>query len=300
VKFEDYYKTLDVARDASADEIKRAYRKRAQKFHPDRNKAADAAEKFSKINEAYEVLKDPETRQKYDQYGENYKAGQEFRPPPGFGGFGGRAGGASGGNSGGGGGFSFEGGDFSEFFQQMFGGTGQTRGGSPFGGGGPQPAREQEAQISISLHEAYHGSTRQITLATGPGLGGGEKKIDVKIPAGVKPGSKIRLKGENLILKINVAPDPRFKISGANLTADLSISPALAALGGKADVETLEGTVTMNIPAGVSSGSRLRLAGKGLAQGDLLVRVLITVPKELSDEQRDLYEKLREMETDSG
>lgn len=289
VKFEDYYQTLGVARDASADVIKRAYRKLAQEFHPDRNKADDAGEKFSKIGEAYDVLKDTDKRAKYDQYGANYKAGQDFRPPPGFD-FGG---GGSGGGS------------FSDIFEQLFRQQSGSRGGRAgsmgggfdehFGGGRPQAPREQEAQISVSLHEAYHGSTRQLHV-TNPQ--GGTKKIDVKVPPKIKPGSKIRLKGENLLLTVNVAPDPRFKLEGVNLVADLRITPALAALGGKADVATLDGTVTMTIPAGIASGSRLRLTGKGLGKdGNLFVRVLITVPKELTEEQRKLYEQLRDLES---
>jgi len=303
VKFEDYYQVLGVARDAAADEIKRAYRKLAQQLHPDRNDAADAAEKFGKVSEAYEVLKDPDKRKKYDQFGQNYKAGQDFRPPPGFGGGAGR-----GGQS-----FNFEGGDFSDFFNQMFGGPGSggQRGGpgpgsgNPFGGfGGGQrtPPREQEAEITVPLHEAYHGGTRQLTLSGGGYSGGGDKKIDVKIPPKLKPGSKIRLKGENLLLKINVAPDPRFKLdpaTGQHLTSDLKISPALAALGGKADVPTLDGTVTLSIPPGIASGSKLRVRGKGLGKdGDQLVRALITVPQTLTDEQRELYEQLRKLEPD--
>ncbi|MEO0514231.1 MAG: DnaJ domain-containing protein [Planctomycetota bacterium] len=300
MKFEDYYQVLGVARDAAADEIKRAYRKLAQKLHPDRNDAPDAAEKFGKVSEAYEVLKDPDKRKKYDQFGQNYKAGQDFRPPPGSGGFGGHGGGQS---------FNFEGSDFSDFFNQMFGGgpgsasgRGGAGNGNPFGGfGGGQRTqpREQEAEITVPLHEAYHGGTRQLTLSGG--AMGGDKKIDVKIPAKLKPGSKIRLKGENLLLKINVAPDPRFKIdpgSGGHLTSDLKISPALAALGGKADVATLDGTVTLTIPPGIASGSKLRVRGKGLGKdGDQLVRVLITVPKSLTEDQRELYEKLRDLET---
>lgn len=293
VTFEDYYKTLGVARDAGLDQIKKAYRTLARELHPDRNKADDAAEKFSKVSEAYDVLSDPEKRKKYDQLGANWKAGQEFRPPPGFEGF------DFGGGSGRGGGFH-SGGDFSDFFRQMFG-QGGGRGGAGgfedlFGGGGggtrTQAPREQEAEITVSLHEAYHGSTRQLSLS-GPG---GEKKIDVKIPARLKPGSKIRLKGEHLLLKVNVAPDPRFKLDGTNLTSDLKVSPATAALGGKADVATLDGTVTMTIPPGTSSGARLRVRDKGLKDGDLLVRVQIAVPKTLSDEQRELYEKLRELD----
>jgi curved DNA-binding protein len=310
LKFEDYYKTLGLARSATADEIKRAYRKLAQKFHPDRNKESDAADRFSKISEAYEVLKDPEKRQRYDELGENWKAGQDFRPPPGYEHAHFRSGGP------GQGGFDFQGEDFSDFFRQVFGqargpGNGRTAGG--FGGGrpgggfedlfnqqaGPQSPPPQEAEITVSLHEAYHGSTRQLSLDGA----GGRQTVDVKIPKGVKPGSKIRLKdlpGGGLILKIQVAPDPRFTVDGVNLTTELSISPAQAALGCKADVETLDGPVTMTIPAGTSSGSRLRIREKGLGssskQGDLYVKVKIAVPKTLSDEQQKLYEQLLEAE----
>jgi curved DNA-binding protein len=311
VKFEDYYQILGVARDATADQIKRAYRKLAQKLHPDRNDAADAQEQFSRIGEAYEVLKDPEKRKLYDQYGKDYKAGQDFRPPPGFEGFGRGAGRGRAGASGGG--FQFEGADMSDFFREMFGGMngggfgGPSGGGNPFGGrasgGGQQAPPEQEAELSISLHEAYHGSTRQLHISDPDPGNPGTKKLDVRIPPGVKPGSKIRLKGEHLLLKINVAPDPRFEIDGVNLTTDLKISPALATLGGKADVTTLDGTVTLTLPPGTSSGRRLRIPHKGLGagdkQGDLFVRVQITVPKTLTETQRELYEKLRDLETDS-
>ncbi|MEM8737883.1 MAG: J domain-containing protein [Planctomycetota bacterium] len=282
IKFEDYYQTLGLARDATADVIKRAYRKLARELHPDRNDAPDAAERFSKVSEAYEVLKDPEKRQQYDRFGQNYKAGQDFRPPPGFEGFGGRHQA---------GGFQFEDGDFSDFFRQMFSGAGA---GGPGSRGGHTAPREQEAEIAVSLHEAYHGGTRQLTLSGGPA---GPKKLDVKIPPRIKPGSKIRLRGEHLLLKINVAPDPRFTVgTDGTLTTELKISPALAALGGKADVATLDSTVAVTIPSGTASGSRLRIADKGLAQADLLVRVLVNVPKTLSDEQRSLYQKLRELD----
>jgi len=288
VKFEDYYKILGVARDASTDQIKKTYRKLARELHPDRNKAKDAADRFSKVSEAYEVLSDSEKRQKYDQLGANWKAGQEFRPPPGFEGFGG-------------GGFQ-GGGNFSDFFSQMFSGGGG--GGSSagfddlFGGDGGRgraaPPREQEASITIPLIEAHRGGTRQITLSSG---GGGQKKIDVKIPAGIKAGGKIRLKGENLLLQINIAPDPRFHREGHNLTASVKVSPAIAALGGKADVQTLDGTISLTVPPGTSSGSRMRLSGKGVAgKGDLFVRIEITLPKTLTDEQRELYEQLRGLE----
>ena len=289
--FEDYYKTLGVSRTASADEIKRAYRKLARELHPDRNDAPDAHERFSKVGEAYEVLKDPEKRKKYDRLGANWKQGEQFRAPPGFEDmFGG----------GGGGG----GGDFSDFFSQVFGaqGGGARGGPDPFGrsfggrGGGARPQAappEQEIDLTVSLHEAYHGGTRQLTVSGGMST----KTIDVKIPAGMKPGGKIRLKGENLLLKILVAPDPRFTVEGKNLVADITLSPATAALGGKVDIPTFDGEVTLTVPAGIASGQRLRLKGKGLGDGDLFARLIIAAPKNLSDEQRDLYKKLRELET---
>lgn len=295
VTFEDYYETLGVKRNASADEIKRAYRKQAQQYHPDRNKEADAHERFSKIGEAYEVLKDPEKRKKYDRLGANWKQGEQFRPPPGYedlfrGGGGGMGGGAGGAEN------------MSDFFSSVFGRDGGPGGGggNPFGGGGrgaPRAAPEQEIDLTVSLHEAYHGGTRQLTLTGGGGGLGGNRQIDVKVPAGIKPGAKIRLKGEGLILKIAVAPDPRFTVEGKNLVAAVTLTPAQAALGGKVDVPTFDGTVALTVPAGVSSGQRLRLKGKGLGDADLFAELKIAVPKTLTDEQKELYERLRELET---
>lgn len=287
VAFEDYYQTLGVKRNASADEIKRAYRKLAQQYHPDRNQDADAHEQFSKIGEAYEVLKDPEKRKKYDRLGANWKQGEQFRAPPGFEDI------FGGGGRGGGGG-----GDFSDFFSSVFGRDGGpgSGAGSPFGGHAPQAPREQEVDLTVSLHEAYHGGTRQLNLSGGPT---GTRQIDVKVPAGVKPGSKIRLKGEGLLLKISVAPDPRFRLEGKNLVAPVTLSPAQAALGGKVDVPTFDGTVSLTVPAGVNSGQRLRLKGKGLGDADLFAELKIAVPKNLTDAQRELYQQLRDLEQDT-
>lgn len=321
LKFEDYYKVLGVERSASADAIKRAYRKLASKFHPDKNKDdPEAANKFSKANEAYEVLSDPEKRKKYDQLGQNWKDGQQFDPPPGFG---------SQFNPGQGG-FSFstsDGGGFSDFFEMMFGqaargggggGGGRSaagpnledlfggRAGPGFGGAGanhaPRQAPPQEHELTVSLTEAFHGGSRQLRLQ-GPG---GEKKIDVKIPAGATPGTKLALKREGLVLKINIAPDPRFELDGkGNLTTTVNIPPWLAALGGKVDVPTMEGTVSMTVPPGTASGGKLRLKEKGMPRrkgepADLFVRLMVAVPKVLSDEQKDLYEKLRELDNPAG
>ncbi|MCC6680580.1 MAG: DnaJ domain-containing protein [Phycisphaeraceae bacterium] len=301
VKFQDYYQTLGVPRDATAEQIQRAYRKLAKQYHPDRNKGLEAESKFKQVSEAYEVLKDPAKRQRYDQLGENWQAGQEFRPPPGFEGFEFRGGPNAHG-------FSFHGGgQFSDFFEALFGQhmrrAGGASGGDPFAGfahqhdhfrgRGPQ---EQEAAITVSLHEAHHGCSRSLQLQ-GPD---GNKTIEVQIPPATKPGQKIRLRGQHLLLKVNVAPDPRFSIDGHNLTTEIAVSPATAALGGEVDVPTLDGDVTLTVPPGATSGGggKLRLKGKGLGgKGDLFVRLRIAVPKTLTDEQRKLYEQLKKLDT---
>ena len=311
VTFQDYYQTLGVKRDASQDQIQRAYRKLARQYHPDMNKAPDADAKFKQIGEAYEVLKDPEKRKRYDTLGENWKAGQEFRPPPGWESHFRSTGGP--GTSGGG--FQFQsGGQFSDFFEAIFGqmaqahaapgsGAGRASGFEDLFGGArqharPQAAPMQEVEITISLHEAFHGTTRSLQLQ-GPT---GNKTLDVKIPKGTTTGSKIRLAGEGLILKVNVSPDPRFTLTGRDLTTDLKLAPWQAALGDKVDVQTMAGTVSLNIPAGSTSGQKLRLKGKGLpgpkadaaSGGDLFVRLMIAVPKQLTDRQRELYEQLKD------
>ncbi len=303
VKFEDYYQVLGVSRTASTDEIKKAYRKLAQKYHPDRNKEADASAKFSRISEAYEVLSDADKRKKYDALGADWKAGQDFQPPPGYG--------RTHSGRGGQGNFHFTSdGDFSDFFEAMFGQSarGRTGGGfgqsqfeemfqqaGPRGGGRTATAPEQEAEVAISLHEAHHGTSRDLRLQ-GPD---GEKTLSVKIPAGSTDGSKIRLRGQGLVLKIKVASDPRFEVSGHDLMTDVTVPAWDAALGTKADVQTLDGTITVTIPPGSSSGRKLRLKGKGLhrkngGRGDLLVRVMLSVPATLSDAQRAAFEDLRD------
>lgn len=316
LKFEDYYKTLGVGRSASADEIKRAYRKLANKHHPDKNKDdPKAAERFARVTEAYEVLSDKDKRSKYDRLGENWQHGQSFDPPPGHGGpF--QQGGAGGFNFRTGGGGAT--GDFSDFFESLFGQNarpGQAggasfedlfAGGSPGGGhrfenpGETRSARppEQTHDLSVSLTEAYHGSTRQLRLQGA----GGEQTIDVKIPKGATTGTKLRLKEHGLLLKISVANDPRFELaSTGNLTTTVTIAPHTAALGGKVDVPTMDGTVTMTIPPGTSSGAKLRLKGKGMPRragdaADLFARVMIDVPKTLTEQEKALYEQLRDIE----
>jgi curved DNA-binding protein len=300
VKFQDYYKTLGVARSATQDEIKKAYRKLAQQLHPDRNKADDASEKFSQVSEAYDVLSDPDKRKKYDQFGADYKDGQDFRPPPGFEGFDFRSSGP--------GGYSGSTGNMSDFFEALFGARGGgggrgPRGGSPFeevfSQGGPRAQAAppmQEADLTISLADAVRGTTRALTLQ-GPD---GRKQIDVRIPPGTTPGQKLRLKDHGVVLKIHLAPDPTYQIDGRNLTTTLRVPDHLAALGGKADAPTLDGPVALTIPPGSSTGTRLRIKDKGMPAagrkpaGNLIVTLHVTVPKTLSDDQRRAYETLRD------
>ena len=306
MKFQDYYEVLGVKRDASPEEIQRAYRKLARKYHPDVNKEASGTEKFNQATEAYEVLKDPENRKKYDSLGANWKGGQEFKPPPGFGNIHFDVGG-------GGQGFNFgSGGEFSDFFETFFGrgGRGQGFGGDPFqgqAGMGGGAGQTQQAALTISLEDAYHGATKQVTLQDNRGS---SKTYQVKIPAGTTSGSTIRLAGQggqgggrgpagDLLLKITIGQHGRFQVHGHNLHATVAVSPWEAALGAKVPVPTLDGQVTLTVPAGAQSGQKMRLRGKGLplraggdVRGDLLVHLKIVVPKELSDREKELFESL--------
>ncbi len=318
--YKDYYAILGVKKDASQDEIQKAYRKLARKLHPDVNKAPEAEVKFKEIGEAYEVLKDADKRQKYDQYGSAWKRAQQTGggAPPGWGGF-------DPNNFGGGQGGFGGGGEFSSFFDMLFGGAGGAGGrrgaGGPAGGfsgfgGGGQGFRgagnDTEAAISISLEEAVRGGKRDLAL-TDPATGQ-RNSLTVKIPAGVRTGQKIRLAGKgqpgmgggpagDLYLKIEVEPDSRFKVEGANLHTSVAVAPWEAALGADADVQTLDGPVRVKIPANSSSGKKIRLRGRGLAQsgqsendkGDLIAEIRIVVPESLSDEERNLFEQLAEV-----
>lgn len=326
VRFQDYYQTLGVSRTASQDEIRRAFRKLARQYHPDVNKSRDAEDKFRAVNEAYEVLGDPEKRKKYDQLGANWKSGQEFRAPPGWENlryeYRGRP---SAGASAGRGGFSFSPGGFSDFFEMFFGrASGGGRGGafSSAGGGvdiedlfrqaheeqsrgeagfgGAAAAEPTQAEIEVTVEELAAGGVRQLHLQTPDGQ---TRTLRVKIPAGVQPGSKIRLKGQggggrDLLLIVRVAPHPRYELSSGDLIVDLPVAPWEAALGGKATVSTLHGEVTVTIPAGAQTGQKLRLRGRGLPNakgkpGDLLARIRIVNPPKLSDAEKRLFEQLK-------
>jgi len=334
VEFVDYYKSLGIERSASQDEIQKAYRKLARKYHPDVSKAKDAESKFKEINEAHEVLKDPEKRKRYDALGANWKAGQEFRPPPGyenvFGGFGSGAGAGNYGQT-----FSFGGsgaGAFSDFFESLFGGQGFTSGYGADGGaygyssGGyssasssrPNSSRQgqsHEAEITVSLADAYHGAEKRIALETTEDDGSGRshrstKTYQVKIPAGVSDGSTIRLAGQggagsgsgkagDLLLKVKIAPDLRFRVSGDDVSTTVSITPWEAVLGAKVEVETLDGKVTVSVPAGSQAGSKLRLRGKGMrkkgaagVRGDMFAELKIVVPQQISAKEKELFQEL--------
>lgn len=320
--FKDYYSTLGVSKSASADDIKRAFRKLARKYHPDVNPGDSTAEaKFKEISEAYEVLSDADKRKKYDQFGRYWQQA-------------GSAGGY-GGNAADFGGFDFSNyGSFDEFINELlgrfstsgYGPTGRSPGGysayrtSPRGGGfgtdfrnyapggaTAQQSFDQEAKISLSLSEAFRGTQKRLKI--------GDEEVEVRIPAGAKQGTKVRLRGKgqvspytqqrgDIYLIVNLLPHHIFQFEGDNLVCEVPIAPDEAVLGGKIQVPTPDGSVTMNLPPGVKSGQSLRLRGKGWpnpkgGRGDQLVRVVITPPKSLSESERELYEKIqRERTTD--
>lgn len=315
MQFQDYYQTLGVQKGASADEIKKAYRRLSKEFHPDRNRSKGAEEKFKRVNEAYEVLKDPEKRSRYDAMGGGYRAGQDFRPPPGW------QGGWQGvefdfGSAGSGGPI----GGFSDFFEAFFGGGARTRGpGAGYRAYGKPPRPEEgadvEAEVTITLEDACRGATRALDLSRKvPSADGGrrheKRTLNVRIPPGATEGTRIRLKGQgepspfggppgDLFLKVRFAPHPRFEASGHDLSTRLPITPWEAALGAKVPLETLDGEVTLTIPPGSQSGKRMRLRGKGLPKkggeaGHLEVVLQVAVPPSLSDEERRLFEELQE------
>lgn len=306
VQFKDYYKTLEVERKASQNEIQKSFRRLARKYHPDVNKSPDAETRFKEINEAYEVLKDPEKRKRYDSLGANWKSGQSFTPPPGFEHFN----------------FNFGGGEsmggFSDFFQSIFGDLvggfgGVNQGRSRQGRGFGQKGQDHEAVIEVSLADVIHGAKKTIHLQQqipDPAGRMNTKTVsyDVTIPKGVTDGSRIRLPRQggagfgggqagDLYLTIRIHPDSRYDVDGHNLKTILEITPWEAALGSDIRVETPDGAVKLKIPAGTSSGCSFRLKEKGIPKrggnpGDLLVMVKIVVPKKLTSREKELFEQL--------
>ena len=307
VEYKDYYKLLGVTKAASQEEINKAYKKVARKHHPDLNQGdKKSEERFKEVNEAYEVLKDPEKRRMYDQLGPNWQHGQNFQRPPGFENF----------NFGGPGGGNFGGSGFSDFFETIFGGSrgganfgGGQFGGSQFGGFSQQPrkGRDVEANLTLTLEEAFLGGKKSLTLSGGSGQG--SRSFEVNIPAGIKNGARIRLSGQgdpgqggpagDMYLKIAIAPHSQFTLDDIDVLYELPLAPWEAALGCKVHVPTLSGTVDLSIAPGTSSGKKLRLRGRGLGsgknKGDQLVRITIAIPEAITPEAKDLWEKLAEV-----
>ncbi len=292
----DFYEVLGVARSSSQDEIRKAYKKLARKFHPDvKPEDTSAQQKFAEITEAYEVLGDEDKRKKYDQFGPSFRNAGE-NP---FHGFGQGSGGA-------GAGF-----DLDDILGGMFGGG---RGGSPFGGGRraaarPQKGQDAHAEITVPFQVAVEGGAHELTVDNN----GKSERLTIKVPAGIEDGKAIRLAGQghsggnggpagDLLIKVRAASHPWFRREGRNLLVDVPVTPSEAALGAKIDVPTLtEGPLVLTIPPGTSSGGKLRLRGKGVLdaksgdRGDQLVVIKIVTPKSLSDEARELYQRLAEV-----
>jgi curved DNA-binding protein len=311
-RFQDYYQTLGVARTASEDEIKKAFRALARKHHPDVAKDKKAGEaKFKEINEAYEVLGDPEKRKKYDTLGENWD--KQGAPPPDGHGFPGHAAGARRGPAQD---FHFEGTGFSDFFEQMFG-QGRDFGGGGFSGypgeaeNGAHHGRDVEGAILVTLDEVMNGAIRQISLqSTDPRTGQATtESFKVRIPKGALEGQIIRVPGKgeagagggdagHLFLRVRLAAHPDFRVQGADLYHDLPLAPWEAVLGTTVRLHGLEGDLDVKIPAGTASGRHMRLRGRGLPKpkseerGDLYVVVTIETPATVSPREKDLWEQL--------
>jgi curved DNA-binding protein len=314
VQFRDYYETLGVSKSATDDEIKKAFRKLARKYHPDVNKdKATAEEKFKQINEAYEVLGDPEKRKKYDELGANWnQPGGGYQPPPGWdsqqgGGFR-RYGTGDGGVE-----FEFGGTGFSDFFEQFFGG-GRAQTGYGGAGFGQRPAAAErghdvEADIMVPLEEALHGAKRTVSLRRS-----NSDKVEtyqVKIPRGVHEGQRIRLAGQggagarggksgDLFLRVRLARHPDFTVEGSDLIHEVKIEPWQAVLGAELKVPTLEGSARLKLPPGTQPGQRFRLRGHGLpnasgTRGDLFVVPQIQIPKKLTEREREIWKQLAEL-----
>jgi curved DNA-binding protein len=315
--YKDYYKVLGVSRDATADDIKKEYRKLAKKFHPDKNPGnAQAEKKFKEVNEAYEALSDPEKRKKYDQFGENYKQYQggaggggsaddffrQYRQGSGGGAqyqgdYGDMFGGAGGGGGGG----------FSDFFQNLFGGAAGGGGSRQYGGGARSRAHQGQdynAKYELTLEDAYTGVDTVVNV--------GNEKLKLKLRPGIRDAQKLRIKGKggpgagggpdgDLYLEVSVKPHLIFERKEDDLYRDMPITVSTAALGGKVTVPLLEGSISMNIAAGTNNGKVLRLKGKGMpiygkeGAGDLYLTVRLQLPENLTQAELDLFEQLRKL-----
>ena len=281
MEFKDYYQTLGVGQDASADEIRKAFRKLARKYHPDVSKEAGAEARMKEVNEAYAVLSDPEKRAAYDQLGRGYQPGQEFRPPPDWDA-----------------GFEFShhdmpGGDFSDFFAELFGRMGARAHG-----------QDHFAKVLLDVEDAFLGAERQIQLRVPQVDARGRvaletRTLNVKIPKGVRAGQLIRLAGQgaggDLLLEVHFKPHPRYRVDGRDLHVDLPVAPWEAALGAVVRVEAPGGALNVRIPAGAQSGRVLRVRGKGIpaaTPGDLLLAIRVVLPSADAPKARELYEQM--------
>ncbi len=304
MEFKDYYKIMGVARDATQDEIKRAYRKLARKYHPDVSKEGDAEERFKEVGEAYEVLKDPEKRAAYDQLGPNWQAGQEFRPPPDWDA-----------------GFEFSGGGYtaggpdrhSDFFEELFG-----RGGFAHAGGEERRrtfrmrGEDHHAKVLIDLEDSFTGATHSITLRMPELTDDGrvttrDHTLKVRIPKGIRPGQQIRLVGQggpgiggggsgDLYLEVEFRAHPYFRVDGPDIYLDLPVAPWEAALGATVQAPTPTGAVDLKIPANSNQGRKLRLKGRGLPgkePGDLYVVLRVVLPGADSGAAKNLYQEMK-------
>ncbi len=323
VQFKDYYEILGVPRKATQDQIKKAYRTLARKFHPDVNKDSGAADRFKEVSEAYEVLRDPEKRKKYDQLGAKWKHGDTFTPPPGWNPKGFRFHQRANGFD-----MRMDGTDsYSDFFASLFGFSGQSGfpgqsgftgqgfGGSAFNAAaGARQGQHHEVELTISLEEAYHGARKSIALQVEEADENRRsrrtvKNYNVRVPPGTVASTRIRLSGQggrghgggssgDLYLRIKMSPHPRYKLEGRNLVVDMPVTPWEAALGAKVRIPTPGGVMMVNLPAGAQSGQRLRMRGKGMPvcgrkpAGDLLVDVRICVPVTLSAREKELFQTL--------
>ena len=303
MQFKDYYSTLGVARDASAETIKKAFRKLARKYHPDVSKESDAEARMKEVNEAYAVLSDPEKRAAYDQLGRGFQPGQDFHPPPdwdaGFE-FSGR-------------GFSpHEAADFSDFFAELFGRMGRAPGDFHAQGGRHRAQGEDHhAKVLLDIDDAFAGATRQIVLRAPKVDAQGRvttetRTLNVKIPKGVREGQTIRLAGQgepgsgggapgDLMLDVHFKPHPRFRADGRDLHMNLPVTPWEGALGATIEVDLPHGAIKVRVPAGVQGGKQLRVRGKGIPgepPGDLLLDIQVVLPPADTPEARQLYETM--------
>lgn len=305
MEFKDYYQTLGVARDATADQIKKALRKLARKYHPDVSKEKDAELRMKEVNEAYAVLSDPEKRAAYDQLGKGHQPGQDFRPPPDW---------DAGFEFSGQGSAPHEATDYSDFFAELFGTMGAAHGGFQAGG---QRAHYQargedhHAKVLLDLEDAFTGATRQISLRVPKQDAQGRvvlenRTLNVKIPKGVREGQVIRLAGQGgpgssggpagaLLLEVHFKPHPRFRVAERDLLLRLPVAPWEAALGAVVPVELVDGQVKVRIPQGAQSGKQLRVRGKGMPgepPGDLLLEIQVVLPPADTPQARELYETM--------